>query len=228
MRCGLFGKLPAKRDFISVGAPRAFLDVWEPFVGGGVSTSRLQLGNRWQSVFLQAPIWRFWLGSKVSGGTVLGAFMPSVDGIGRYFPLTVFAAADPAVPLPPPELDRQDSWFAAAEELLLSALEPGQPFEALTAALDLLPLPATDVAPPPARLVRLPQGTSVIEVPPGAETQAFAALRREDHGSLYADTTFWWTIGGEGFPPFAIASARMPQPHVFTGLLTGKFEGSSA
>jgi type VI secretion system protein ImpM len=228
MRCGLFGKLPAKRDFISVASPRAFLDVWEPFIGGGVSTSRLQLGSGWQTMFLQAPIWRFWLGSKVSGSTVLGAFMPSVDGVGRYFPLTVFAAAEPDAPLPPPELDRQERWFAAAEELLLSALEPGQPFETLTSALDVLPLPTVDVAAPSSDVLRLPYRTTVVPLKPGAEMQAFATLRREDHASLYAETTFWWTIGGEGFQPLAVASTRMPPPYLFTGLLTGNFEESSA
>ncbi len=30
MACGLFGKIPAKRDFIAVDAPQAFLSVYEP------------------------------------------------------------------------------------------------------------------------------------------------------------------------------------------------------
>ena len=33
---------------------------------------------------------------------VAGAFMPSVDGVGRYFPLTVFACAEPGSAIPPP------------------------------------------------------------------------------------------------------------------------------
>ena len=48
------------------------------------------------------------------GATVLGAFMPSLDGIGRYFPLTLFACADEGAAIAPPELDPQDQWFEAA------------------------------------------------------------------------------------------------------------------
>ncbi len=29
MACGVFGKLPSKRDFIAVNAPRRFLTAWE-------------------------------------------------------------------------------------------------------------------------------------------------------------------------------------------------------
>ena len=44
MRCGLYGKLPAKRDYVAIGTPREFLAAWEPWLQGGVSTSRMSLG----------------------------------------------------------------------------------------------------------------------------------------------------------------------------------------
>lgn len=122
MRTGLFGKLPAKRDFVALAAPRGFLTVWERWLQGGVSASRQELGSAWQEAFLRAPIWRFWLGAELAGAPVLGAFMPSVDGVGRYFPLSVFAAAEEGDTLPPPELAPQEEWFGAAEAVLLGAL----------------------------------------------------------------------------------------------------------
>ena len=67
MQCGLFGKLPTKRDFIAHQAPREFLDVWEPWMQGGISASRHELGDDWQQAFLTAPIWRFWLGAELCG-----------------------------------------------------------------------------------------------------------------------------------------------------------------
>jgi type VI secretion system protein ImpM len=45
MRCGLFGKLSAKRDFIALATPRAFLEIWEPWVQASLSASRHQLGE---------------------------------------------------------------------------------------------------------------------------------------------------------------------------------------
>ena len=86
MPCGLYGKLPMKRDFISVSTPQAFLERWEPWIQGGIAASRVALGAQWQDIFLRAPIWRFWLGAEICGRPAMGSFMPSVDGVGRFFP----------------------------------------------------------------------------------------------------------------------------------------------
>src|SRR5262245_58794328 len=159
MRCSLFGKLAAKRDFIAVLAPRDFLNVWEPWMQGGVSASRDMLGQDWQGAFLAAPIWRFWLGAEICGTTVLGAFMSSLDGMGRYYPLTVFACADAGAAIPPPDIEAQDEWFAAAEDFLLSTLDQDAAYETLTDALDRLAPPvhvASDAL--PADMSRLMDG----------------------------------------------------------------------
>ena len=47
MRCSLFGKLSAKRDFIALAVPRDFLNAWEPWMQGCVSASRDNLGELW-------------------------------------------------------------------------------------------------------------------------------------------------------------------------------------
>ena len=141
-RCGLYGKLPTKRDFIAIQAPREFLAVWEPWMQGGLSASRHALGDSWQQTFLTAPIWRFWLGAELCGRTVLGAFMSSLDGVGRYFPLTLLAFPDEGAAIPPPEFDAQDGWFAVAEEFLLSTLEDATTFETVTAGLERLVSPS--------------------------------------------------------------------------------------
>ena len=56
----------------------------------------------------------------------------------------------------------------------------------------------------------------------------FAAARMAGHASAYAGSTFWWTTGGDGFPAMAVARRRMPDPFVFTGMLTGDFSGLAA
>ena len=47
MSAGLFGKLPAKRDFVAVNAPRRFLETWEPWLQSGVATSKQTSGTAW-------------------------------------------------------------------------------------------------------------------------------------------------------------------------------------
>ena len=75
MRCSLFGKLSAKRDFIALSVPRDFLNAWEPWMQACVSASRDGLGDFWLQAYLTAPIWRFWLGADICGATVVGALI---------------------------------------------------------------------------------------------------------------------------------------------------------
>src|ERR1700691_1823709 len=141
MQCGLFGKLSSKRDFIAQSVPRDFLNVWEPWMQGCISASRDSLGEAWLQSYLSAPIWRFWLGADICGATVAGAFMASLDGVGRYYPLTLLARAPEAHSITPPDVDSHEQWFASAEELLLSTLDKSATFEAVTDALNRLPGP---------------------------------------------------------------------------------------
>ena len=224
MRNGLYGKLPSKRDFIALSASREFLVVWEAWLQGGVSASSLRLGNNWRPAFLKAPIWRFWLGAELCGETVIGAFMPSLDGVGRYFPLTIFVRSGAATPLAPPEFEPQTAWFSAAEGFLLSTLEPNVTFESTVSALDRLAVPAEGV-PPFARrsALALSDGSVLVQAKTDGFTDVFASARMADHAAAYAGSSFWWTVGGDDFPAVALTKRRMPDPFVFTGMMTGDF-----
>ncbi len=224
MRCGLFGKLPAKRDFIALLAPRAFLDVWEPWMQSNLSSSQQSMRDGWRDAFLTAPIWRFWMGSQTCGTPVAGAFMSSLDGVGRYYPLTVFACADAGSPIPPPDLDPQDEWFAAAEDFLLSTLHQDVVFESVTAALDTLAPPATrPVSPLPEGMAAVMDGTVGIVAVGRPFPELFADLRAANHDNVYASATFWWTLGGDAYQPYAISCRGMPSPFLFANMLTGRF-----
>jgi type VI secretion system protein ImpM len=229
MRCGLYGKLPAKRDFIAIGAPREFLNVWEPWLQGGLSASKVSLGDDWQNAFVTAPIWRFWLGADICGSTVTGAFMSSLDGVGRYFPLTLFAIADSDTAIPPPEFDNQENWFAGVEQFLMSTLEEGIEFESLTAALDQLNPPAFDTLPVTEEPTRYVHGDGSVILPAEgrALTELFGAIREVDRAGMYSSSSFWWTAGGEGYQPVAAGAKKMPDPFLFAGMLTGQFVAPS-
>jgi type VI secretion system protein ImpM len=225
MRCGLFGKLPAKRDFIAVVAPRAFLDAWEPWMQGGISASRESLGDSWRDAFLTAPIWRFWLGADICGTTVAGAFMSSLDGVGRYYPLTVFACADPGAAIAPPDIDAQDDWFAAAEEFLLATLEKDVAFETVTTALEHLAPPACHATHAvPEGMARVMDGAIIAAAAGHSFLDLCGSLRAANHVSAYAAASFWWTLGGGDYPPLALSCRGMPDPFLFANMLTGHFK----
>lgn len=224
MQCSLYGKVPAKRDFIAIGAPREFLTVWEPWLQGSISASRTTLCEQWQSAFLTAPIWRFWLGADICGRSVIGAFMSSLDGVGRYFPLTLFACADDNAAIPPPELGAQDEWFDAAEAFLMSTLDHDAKFETMTADLGALPPPSQDFRETMEQNTAGDRNGRLATPMRGRRFgELFESIRRRDHASIYAGSTFWWTIGGEGFGPVALPGKGMPDPFLFSAMLTGDF-----
>jgi type VI secretion system protein ImpM len=91
---GFCGKLPARGDFVSAGLPRRFVDPWHDWMQRMLAASREALAEAWLEVWLEAPVWRFTLSPGVCGPDgVLGLWMPSVDRVGRYFPLTFAALA---------------------------------------------------------------------------------------------------------------------------------------
>jgi type VI secretion system protein ImpM len=230
MLCSLYGKLPTKRDFVAVGASRDFLSAWEPWLQSGVSASRATLGEQWQDAFLRAPVWRFWLGAELCGSSVIGAFMPSLDGVGRYFPLTLFACADQGAAIPPPEIDAQDEWFKAAEEFLISTLDHDKTFETTMAELEALAVPLQAELPKVSTPDLMVQSDGTLGVKAGERGFAdlFGSLRAVDHDRIYAATSCWWTVGGEDFAPFVLCGKRMPDPFLFAAMLTGQFSSLEA
>jgi len=142
MPCALFGKLLAKRDFIAVNMPREVLLPWERWLQSGVASAKNELQSGWLKAYLEAPLWRFWLGSDICGIPVKGVFMSSMDGVGRHFPLTVFTFADPTLHFEAPSEALDQRWYVEAEDFLLGTIDAGEDYEAVLmrlAALDESP-----------------------------------------------------------------------------------------
>jgi type VI secretion system protein ImpM len=221
MRCGLFGKLGARRDFIALATPRSFLEAWEPWVQSSISASRYQLGDRWQQAFLTAPVWRFWLGADICGTTVVGAIMSSLDGMGRYYPLTLHGIADADAPIAPPDVDTLDEWFGMAESFLLSTLAQDAAFEDISLRLDGLAGPRTrSHTAADTGIVPLGDGMAGMVVAEADIATTLSALRAASP-EVYAAASFWWTVGGGDFPPLALCCRGLPDPYRYSTLLTG-------
>lgn len=128
---GFFGKLPARGDFVRAGLPGGFIAAWDDWLQHAMTTSRAALGEAWEACWLEAPVWRFSLAAGLCGpASVLGLWLPSVDRVGRYFPLT-FAR------LPAPEAG--EAWLDAAEALGRAVLAEDTTPEALAGALASTP-----------------------------------------------------------------------------------------
>jgi type VI secretion system protein ImpM len=87
---GWYGKIPSLGDFASRRLPSDFIETWDTWLQHSMATSRAALGDRWLDIYLTSPAWRFVCAAGACGPrAVAGLIVPSVDRVGRYFPLTV-------------------------------------------------------------------------------------------------------------------------------------------
>jgi type VI secretion system protein ImpM len=139
--CGFYGKLPSEGDFVSRRLPWEFTSAWDDWLQQGLQASREALGERWLSLYLSAPVWRFQLAPGVCGPLAWrGVFFASVDRVGRYFPLTL-AFAGVAGTRPAAALAADHAGWFAAEEAGLAGLDPALALDDFDLALQALAEP---------------------------------------------------------------------------------------
>lgn len=133
---GWYGKIPGAGDFIARRVPASFREPWDRWLQAAIEGSRDRLGARWRDAFLSMPAWRFVLGPGVLGANAwAGLMIPSVDAVGRYFPLAVACA------LPSASLDVAATllgagrWFDDIEAIALGAIAPRADTAEIDAAL---------------------------------------------------------------------------------------------
>jgi len=188
-RAGLYGKLPARGDFVRAGLPRDFVEPWDAWWQRGIAASRDAAGEDWTAAWLEAPVWCFALPPGLLGpGGVLGLWLPSVDRAGRYFPLTIAAVAP-------------FDWAArpgAVPGFLAAAEAAGR--DALDRDLD------------PEAMLRRAEAALALAL----EDEAGASGPRP--GPLPGRAA-WWTEGGPRVAPRMEDGVRLPEGAAFAALL---------
>ena len=219
---GFFGKLPARGDFVGRRLDQAFRTDFDDWLQKSITTSKRQLGAAWMPAYLNTPIWRFVLGPNLCGEVPsLGVMMPSVDKVGRYFPL-VLAAQLPGCISPGTVFQTARVWFDAAEQLILTTLDDDFDFEAFDAAVLGLGVPSYARA-------------------GAASDRGRAALRLDLHDAADMAPTYarildqvlmgnnlqfslWWTQGSDRVRPSVLLSPGMPAPPNFAAFLDGEWD----
>ncbi|MEL6519831.1 MAG: type VI secretion system-associated protein TagF, partial [Pseudomonadota bacterium] len=216
MTVALFGKLPAKGDFVSRGMPPELQRIWDRWLSQVFEGARQQLAEQWPSVYVTAPVWRFWIGDAVFGHAVTGALAPSMDKVGREFPLSVFLHdAGEQHPAPPVAGDGNEAWYATLDQLMLGATS-----HSFDGDIDRL---LGEVA--------LPEGTN--QAAAEDDRRAFFAfgeeglapllqdVREHDHQLAAAGRSYWWTAGNDRAGPAMLALNGMLDPQGFAAMLVG-------
>jgi type VI secretion system protein ImpM len=156
---GWYGKLPSLGDFASRRLEAGFVEAWDLWLGKSLQAQRDAMGDAWLDAYLQSPPWRFLLMPGVLSGfdselVVAGVLMPSVDRVGRYFPLTI-AATLPRLPTTGAEYEALLLWLDRIEDTALDALQDDWTIEQLENALAQLAPPAVASEAPTDRLAPL-------------------------------------------------------------------------
>jgi type VI secretion system protein ImpM len=133
-------------DFVSRRLPASFINTWDLWLQHAIAASRVQLGDRWLDLYLTGPIWRFALmPGTLPGNTDMwaGVLMPSVDKVGRYFPLTIALRIEPRPGAMAATFAAQ-SWYASLERIALAMLDVDAQPDDLDRSLAENPFPAPD------------------------------------------------------------------------------------
>ena len=201
---GYFGKVSTLGDFVSRGLPDGLVAAWDAWLQQCIHASQQQLGDQWLNHYLTSPVWRFAIAPGILGPEGLGGvMMPSVDRVGRYFPLMIAAVGAP------PLLDwfhKHAAWYDAIEDLARASLDPafglaqfdGMPTTALSDAAQA----AADAG---AWRFTLEQGVG----------ERVAAVALQGH-------SLWWTDGSPGVEPSMLMCAGMPRAERFAAMLDAR------
>ena len=223
---GFYGKLPSLGDFLTRRLPAQFVQPWDLWLRESVAASQAQLAQDWLDHYLTSPIWRFVLSPGIAGQTGwAGVLMPSVDRVGRYFPLTLASplvqGANPFLFLCTPD------WFERAEAVALSGLDEGFDLtEFDTRVLALGSTQAQAPAPPLEPTDPAVREAWQIEVPSAAQLpQACPVLVARAMEEVFFAYSLWWTTGSERVAPSLLACQGLPAPDGFAALLAGDWRG---
>ena len=211
----VYGKLPARGDFVTRRFGRPFVEAWDEWLRSAVLASRESLKEHWLDIYLTSPVWRFALAAGCCGpNTILGVVLPSVDKVGRYFPLTLGCELAPGIELTG-LIVQAASWYRSVEALGLAALAPEFSIDVFEQPISL-EIESAPEAPEAGAPLTAPGLHLPLRSARGAE------LRRA-YQPLSQGRTLWWTSGSERVVPCLLICPGMPPSQAFTALLDGEW-----
>jgi type VI secretion system protein ImpM len=237
LEVGFYGKLPSHGDFLRRRVSDAFIGVWDGWLQECIAASRSTLGDRWLDVYLTSPAWRFACAPGMFGpAPVVGLMVPSVDRVGRYFPLTLLAE----LPYDVNVLSATTGFgrfFDSAQQLVIETLAAehvdlerfDEAVLRLSAELDALCSRPRILLDPSVKAIVNDGGEGACQIPIGSPDQMGAVLEQilsQRLTTLYDPLVIWWTDGSAAVEPSCLIAKGLPDPNAFTALLDGAWTTS--
>jgi len=219
---GFFGKVRSHGDFVTRRLPSRFTLLWDDWLQGVLRASQATLGPTWLTTYLNSPIWRFALAPGVCGEAAwAGVLMPSVDRVGRHFPLTVAGGSTATAPL----FDwvaEEGAWYDQIETLALSSLREDFSLDIFDASLGSMALPPGGSGVNGETCVVAKGHLMAL----GGLDQLRDAVPRLSHAIATASLkghSLWWTDGSQQVAPCVLVHEGLPTTSLFTAMLDGRW-----
>lgn len=227
---GCYGKIPALGDFLSRNLPGTFVEAWDGWLRRVLAACARDGNDDWIDQYLAGPVWRFAFGPGVLGPVGrAGILVPSVDSIGRCFPLTI--AID--IPDTVSAIEMVDAWaegYEHAEMIAIGAIGRALTPEAFVDRVAGLPSPVpvpdrpaierwTDAEAP---CVGVRTAGSPDEA--GGARDVTTALAFALAAGAPNGMSLWWHLNLEGRSASTAMFAGLPPPEVTRGMLVGAWK----
>ena len=210
---GIFGKLPAHGDFVQRNLPSGFITPWDEWLQRAVHGAREVIGAPWLDYYLTSPIWRFAFSAGVLDAYVwAGILVPSVDSVGRYFPVTL-AAPRPAGENPFSIMHENVGWYQALSDLAIEALQHSLPVDQV-----LMQFPAF-LEPEAAVTCDTAAGEMISlrgsDTPAASYPQLLKKMTEKESSSF----SLWWCGGSQHLMPTTMLCPGLPDPSAYISML---------
>ncbi len=212
---GWHGKLPSLGDFASRRLDASFIEPWDGWLAAGLLALREARPDGWLDDYLGSPSWRFLLMPGVLAGEAgrqawAGVLMPSVDRVGRYFPLTLVQPLQGG-PASTQEMAGLWQWLARLDELARDALFEDWTADRLEQELARMALPALSALSP--GLVPGPASPgAVVEVraPGGGDAALHIGAQAQRAWAEQTQGQAWWHARPDEGAPRLLVSRGLP------------------
>lgn len=230
LESGFYGKLPSLGDFASRRLQQDFVSSWDSWLQSSLAVSQETLGEQWLKSYLVSPIWRFALSPGLCGKDAwLGIVMPSVDRVGRYFPLTIASKVNANTSLIQ-MFSQASDWFEQLESAAIAALENDLAVETFDQMVRSIK---------PCESIIL-NNTSVINADrqSGEKSTFYLGFEHSDTTieQMYSEITsqlltaylpghsLWCTTGSDEINPAFLAVNGLPPAKAYAEMITGQFQ----
>ncbi len=228
---GYHGKVPTHGDFVSRGLPNTFIGTWDIWLQEAIHISKQQLGDNWLNYYLTSPLYRFVLSPGICGDSAwMGTLMPSVDKVGRYYPMTI-SLKDHYSANPFDALQNNIDWFEQVELLTLSCLDDDFNLDNFYQGICQLDTHSENQSPDKAK----PLTSQLSELDfPTALRQPLSSIGAmpdilpiildkllKDHCFAYS---VWWTHGSEHVSPSLLICAGLPPFDGIAAMFDGNWQ----